>query len=492
MKRILIAGFYQEVGSFNPRNTRYDDFQIWRGSEIVRDLAGSDTTVGGALEVLQGRGDIEVIPTYAALAPVTSGPVVEADLDRLIDELLQSVREQTNVDGACICMHGAMAGQREGDPEGRVAAGIREHIGPVPMVVPLDLHAVISQRLVDTVDVLVFLHTYPHTDMRQTGARAARNLLDLLAGSVRPTTARVQLPMLARGDELITATGRFGEAIRMCQEIEASAGGLAAGVAIGNPFTDVPDLQSNVLVTTDGDPARAQGEAERLGRFMWENRRHFVAQLTPLDEAVRLASETDGLTVFSDAADSTASGAPGDSNAILKGLLRFEYPKRALIPITDAPAIAKVWAAGVGATLSLALGGSIDTARHTPVELTAYVRSMSDGRFVAEGGLPASGGRTAVLTAGRHTIVVTEKPVAVVGRKVYLAQGLDPQDFDLVVAKSPNGFRTHYQAIAARIVPVDVPGSTSANLKSLPYRNCVRPIFPLDDEVPSPFPSGSE
>ncbi len=62
-------------------------------------------------------------------------------------------------------------------------------------------------------------------------------------------------------------------------------------------------------------------------------------------------------------------------------------------------------------------------------------------------------------------------------------------NFDLVVAKSPNGFRTWYESIASLIVPVDAPGSTSANLKSLPFQRCLRPIFPLDADVPSPFSS---
>ena len=45
-----------------------------------------------------------------------------------------------------------------------------------------------------------------------------------------------------------------------------------------------------------------------------------------------------------------------------------------------------------------------------------------------------------------------------VGLRLYQSQGLEPRDFDLVVCKSPNGFRIHYEAIAARIVAVDVPG----------------------------------
>jgi microcystin degradation protein MlrC len=92
-----------------------------------------------------------------------------------------------------------------------------------------------------------------------------------------------------------------------------------------------------------------------------------------------------------------------------------------------------------------------------------------------------------VLTAGSVSLLITERPVYVVGRRVFQEFGLAPQDFGLVVVKSPNGFRTWYESIASLIVPVDVPGSTSANLKSLPFQNCVRPIFPLDEEVPPPF-----
>ncbi|MDA0748230.1 MAG: M81 family metallopeptidase, partial [bacterium] len=319
MPRILIAKFQQETAAFNPAQTRYNDFQILRGEEISNTLRGTKTETAGVLDVLDEHGGIEIVPTYAAWA-VSGGPVATPDLDRLIDELLSSVRAQTKIDGACINFHGAMAGEEEVDPEGRVLTAIREHLGNVPISVSLDLHAIITDRLVQAADVLVPYHTYPHTDHYETGRRAANVLLKMLNGSAKPTTARVQLPMLVRGDELLTATGLFGQAIRMCQEIEASENGLAAGVIIGNPFTDVPDLQSNVLVTTNNNPDAAQKEALRLARFMWKHKDQLFAELTSLNDAIRIAEETDGLTVFSDAADSTASGAPGDSNAILRGL----------------------------------------------------------------------------------------------------------------------------------------------------------------------------
>ncbi len=485
VRRILIAELKQETATFNPVPTRYDDFRIAVGRDVVDGYRHTRTELAGAISALEAAGEVELVPTLAAAA-VSGGAVADEDLDRLLSEILDAVRAHRDVDGVYVCLHGAMAGVGEGDPEGRLLEAIRQLVGPRPLVASLDLHAVLTGRMIAAADVLVPFHTYPHVDQYETGGRAARCLWRLLDGAIRPTTARVALPMLVRGDELLTASGRFGQAIEMCRRLEAADHGVAAGVIIGNAFTDVPDLQSNVLVTTDNDPAAAAAAARAMARFMWDHRELFQAQLTPLAEAIRLARETEGLTVFSDAADATSSGAPGDSNAILRGLLEADLKRRALLPIVDAPAVGRALAAGVGATLDVTLGGTRDPDRFRPLPVTAQVRSLHDGDFVYEDGTRARAGRVAVLAVAGHHVLVTERPVYAVGQKVFLAHGLDPRDFDLVVVKSPNGFRTWYEAIAARIVPVDVPGATSANLRSLPFAHCVRPIFPLDEDVARP------
>jgi microcystin degradation protein MlrC len=485
-RRILIAELKQETATFNPAATVYEDFRITVGADMLESYRGTKTEVAGVIDVLDDDGRFEIIPTMAA-ASVSGGCIGNTDLDRLLNEMVDSIRAAGPVDGACLCFHGAMAGESEDDPEGRVLTDIRSVLGAVPIVVSLDLHAVITDRLVDTADVLVPYHTYPHTDHYETGQRAACNLLRLLDGTSRPTVARVELPMLVRGDELLTASGKFGEAIRMCQQVEHSDTGLAAGVIIGNAFTDVPALQSNVLVTTNNDYELAEREAQRIGRFMWDRRELFQAQLTSLDESICLAASADGTVVFSDAADATASGAAGDSNEILRGLVDAEFSKKALLAIVDAPAVSQAFRAGVNTSITVPLGGTRDPSRFTPLTLTVDITSLHDGHFAYEDGTAAHAGRACVLTSGTIHILVTERPVFVVGQRVFQAHGLEPADYDLVVVKSPNGFRTWYESIASLIVPVDVPGSTSANLKSLPFRNCVRPIFPLDDNVPSPF-----
>ena len=485
-RRILIAELKQETATFNPAPTVYEDFRIAIGGDMLESYRGTKTEVAGVIDVLNDDGRFEIIPTMAA-ASVSGGYISSADLERLLNEMMDAIRNAGPVDGACLCLHGAMAGESEDDPEGRLLNEIRRVLGAVPIVVSLDLHAVITDQLVDIADILVPYHTYPHTDHYETGRRAARNLIQLIDGNSLPTAARVKLPMLVRGDELLTASGKFGEAIRMCQQIEQSNSGLAAGVIIGNAFTDVPALQSNVLVTTNNNYELAQREAERIGRFMWDNRELFQARLSTLNESVRQAESADGLVVFSDAADATASGAAGDSNAILRGLVDAEFGRKALLAIVDAPAVAEAFRAGVNATITVPLGGTRDPGRFTPLMVTVQVNSLHDERFSYEDGTAAHAGRVCVLTFGTICMLVTERPVFVVGQRVFQAHGLEPTDFDLVVVKSPNGFRTWYESIASLIVPVDVPGSTSANLKSLPFRNCVRPIFPLDDHVPSPF-----
>ena len=487
MPRVLIAEMKQETGVFNPVPTCHEDFQVVQGQELLETLRGTKTEVAGALDIFQDATDIEVVPAMAAWA-VSGGHIPTDDLSRLIDEISQSVASQVDIDAAYIVLHGAMAGETEPDPEGLLLARIREILGSIPMVGSLDLHAILTDRMVENSDILIPYHTYPHVDHYETGQRSARALLRLLGGDATPTIARVPLPMLVRGDELITATGKFGEAIKSCQSIESHPDGLAAGVLIGNPFTDVPDLQSNVLITTDNNQELANQEAERIARFMWDHRDIFQAELTSLSDAIGIACNDEGLTVFSDAADATASGASGDSNAILRGLVDENYQGKALLLIVDQPAAALAQEAGEGATLTLPLGGTLDPERFTPLELEVTVERLSDGKFVYENGTSGQGGTTAVLAYHDIRIVVTSETVFVVGQQVYKSQGLDPSEFDVVVVKSPNGFRPYYDEITSTIVAVDVPGSTSANLHSLPYTQCVRPIFPLDDDVAPSFP----
>jgi microcystin degradation protein MlrC len=483
MRRVLLVECMQEISSFNPVRSQYDAFHIERGEELFRQR-GLNTAIGGALAVLEEAG-VEIVPAYGARAG-SAGPLSAEGWRRLSGELLAAVEAKlVGVDGIYVSLHGAMGADDELDPEGHLLAEIRRMAGPlVKIVVSLDLHGILTDRMLRQVDGLAVYFTYPHVDFADTGARAARLLLRLLEGGVSPTIARVVIPALVRGDELITRTGCYGDLVRECRRLEREGRALAAGILIGNPFTDVPELCSQVVVTTDGDPQLAEREALRLAQEFWPQRFRMQGKLIGLDRAIAQARSIDGPVLFTDAADATSSGATGDSNVIVKALRDAGYPKRVLAQIVDPRTAAAAHAAGIGATIAVTLGGALDPARFAPMPVEARVRLLSDGRSRLETmriGLDA--GPSAVLVFDNFTVVVLSRTVSLFDRAMYYSNGVDPRDFDLIVVKSPHTEFHMYDAWVEKNFNIDAPGATSAELRSLGHTVCARPIYPLDENV---------
>jgi microcystin degradation protein MlrC len=207
--------------------------------------------------------------------------------------------------------------------------------------------------------------------------------------------------------------------------------------------------------------------------------------LTSLEAAVKSAKEFSGGTVvMMDAADATSSGASGDSNAIVREALRQGYRGRVLAPIVDPAAVRQAFKAGVGGEISTTIGGAFDPARFTPLPIQARVRSLSDGKFRSESfGWQWDSGDTAVLESDNITLVVGTRPVSLFDRSWFYANGQDPKRFDMVIVKSPHCEHQMFADWCGKLINVDAPGSTSANLQSLGHKVCARPIFPLDGEV---------
>ena len=477
MRRILIAECKQEVSSFNPAPSSYDDFLILPDRQLFDYHRKVRDEVGGALSILDHAPDLELIPSYGARA-ITSGGTLAA-------EFLEPLPQTGKLDGVYFSLHGAMSAANESDPEGYLLQEARRILGEhVPIVVSLDLHGILTDRMLQHADAVVVYHTYPHVDFFETGIRAANVLLRTLDGA-RPVTARVKIPALVRGDELITESGLIGECIRAAQAVENSPTGLSAGMLIGNPFTDVPELGTTCLVVTDSNREQAEQAALAISHTFWSHHEKMQVPLTSLDDAVHRASKIDsGTVVMMDAADATSSGASGDSNAVLAALLADGYTGRILAPIVDPAAVARAFEAGVGAMIRTTLGGALDPKRFTPLELDVRVRLLSDGDFQSESfGQHWIAGCTAVLEAGNATIVASTRPVSLYDRSFFQAQGQDPRRFAVVVVKSPHCEPHMFADWCAALINVDAPGSTSANLKSLGHTVCRRPMFPLDDDV---------
>ncbi|MBX3011216.1 MAG: M81 family metallopeptidase [Caldilineaceae bacterium] len=490
--RILVGECKQEVSTFNPVLSSYADYDISVGQTLLDFHRNSRVELGGALRVFAERPDLEILPTYSARSITSGGTLQAASFARLAREFLEAVSTAYQavdgaVDGIYLSLHGAMGAEGEDDPEGYLLAGVRQIVGEaMPIVVSLDLHGVLTDRMLTHSDAIVAYHTYPHVDFYETGVRAARLLLRILDGEAKPVTARIYIPALVRGPELITATGRYGALIRQAQALETSAKGLSAGILIGNPFTDVLALATNAFVVANGEESWAVAEVEKLANGFWAEREYLYQPLISLAEAVTTAQSLvgKGTAVFVDAADATSSGASGDSNAILRALVETGYTGSALLPIVDPQAVEVAMQAGIGSTINVTLGGQLDRGRFTPLPVEAHVRLLSDGRFINEShGTTWFAGNTAVLQVGKHVVVTTSRAVSLYDRSLFYAHGQEPQRFDAVVVKSPHCQRHMFADWAAAMLNVDAPGSTSANLAYLGHTRCKRPLFPIDEGV---------
>jgi len=484
--RILIAECKQEVSTFNPVLSDYDDFMIYRGAELVDAYRGTRAEVGGALAVFDADSAVELVPTYGACFKTSGGTLARPAWERIRDEFVAAIAAAPPVDAVYLSMHGAMASEEEEDPEGYLLAEIRRVLGDaIPVVVSLDLHGIVTDRMFMLSDAVVGFHTYPHVDFFETGERAAKLLRRIMRGEVKPVTARVSIPVLVRGDELITATGKIGNTIRLAQSFEREADGLSAGIFIGNPFTDVPELQSYTFAVTNGDRVHAELTARKMANTLWADHETMRVSLQSLNQMVaQLEGLHDGTTGLVDAADATSSGASGDSNAIMAKLIDANYAGTVLAPLVDAPAVERAFALGVGAEAEFELGGTLDRQRFRPLKLNCRVRLLADGKVRSESfDSVRDSGPTVVLESGNFTFVIGSRPVHLFDRSFFWGHGQNPTDFRAVVIKSPHCQPHMYADWCRAMINVDAPGSTSANLPSLGHTRCPRPMFPLDSEV---------
>jgi microcystin degradation protein MlrC len=179
MKRILIAECKQEVSTFNPNGSDYEDFGVRFGNELIEYHRTVRNEIGGALTVFDARNDIELVPTYTRIFHHvwrdTEGKCVGTDLSRVFG-IIRNAASQGPLDGVYFCMHGAMASDSEWDPEGYLLQESRKILGEeIPIVLSLDLHGIPTDRMFAHSDAIVAYHTYPHIDFFQTGERLRRH-----------------------------------------------------------------------------------------------------------------------------------------------------------------------------------------------------------------------------------------------------------------------------------------------------------------------------
>jgi microcystin degradation protein MlrC len=206
----------------------------------------------------------------------------------------------------------------------------------------------------------------------------------------------------------------------------------------------------------------------------------------PVREAVARARAAPGRpVVLADIADNTGGGAAGDTTEILRELLRVGARQATVACVWDADAVQACVRAGVGATVSIDVGGKVDPSHGAPVRVTGRVRTLSDGRFVHKGpmlrGLEGRLGPTAVLDVNDVKIILISLRWQTLDPEMIRLVGIDPTAEKILVVKSSVHYRAAFEPLAHAVIEVDAPGLSTSNLARFTFKNVRRPIFPLDE-----------
>lgn len=489
--RIAIGQLWQESNTFNLLATTREDFEhfgVLRGEELLERMAETNE-LGGFIQSLRVWPERPQIVPLVRLPAWPSGAATAATFDWLRDEVLAALTPQLPVTAVLLALHGAMVAEGHPDVEGEILATVRSIIGPkIPIVATLDLHANVTELMVASADALVLYHTAPHIDVFETGQRGAGVLRRILVDGARPVTAFQKLPLVVPPERANTeepASVSHGYKHQLIA-LESQPAVLAAGLATVQPWLDIPELGTSVVVLTDSQPDLAREVCRQLADEVWRRRPEYLPELTLVDEAVRQAFHSaGGLVVLSDAADATTSGAPGDSTWVLRELVKYDWPRAALVTLVAPEAIEAARCGGEGAMLTLSLGGLRDSRFSQPLELAVEVERLFDARFVLSGhlarNLPIDMGPAAVLRSGNVRIVATTRSGPHFAPQLFQAAGLDPFAASVLVAKSPCGFRAAYASRAEKIILVKAPGCAPSDFWNYEYRAIPRPLWPWEE-----------
>jgi len=494
--RIATGTIFHETNTFCTHPTTLDNYKhdtlaprsartgYLDAKDFFEEFTDTKSVAGGFIDASKNLG-FELLPTIWAEA-TPGGTVSKEAFDYLLSALLEALRKCGNVDGVLLGLHGGGYSEVHNDLEGKVLQEIRAVVGEnTPIASTLDLHANVSRLMVDVANALVGYDTYPHVDMYERGLEASEILVSTIKGRIKPTMAMEKPPLILPLQGQFTGRCPMSKLIETAHAVEKEKSVLNVTVSASFPLTDCIDTGIALIVTTDNDVDLARNKAKQLSDLAWSLRRDFLVTPTPIDRAVKEGMTGPGPVVLADIGDNPGAGGATDGTALLRALIQAGADRTVVAVIRDPEAVSKAIQTGVGNQVTMKIGGKTDKFHGEPLEVTGYVRVISDGLFRHRGpmatGMEMRMGKTVVLDVKGVEVILTELRMQPMDLQLYRSVGIEPSEKQVIAVKSSVHYRAAHTPIAKKIIEVNTPGITGPNLKRYMFQKVKRPIFPLDD-----------
>ena len=466
--RIAYGGISIESSTYSHIRARVEDFQILRGKQ-------ADDSERYAFLKKHYPG-IPFMPTLVAYA-VPGGPIAHDAYQQMKTEFLDRLKALLPLDGLFLPMHGAMFVEGMQDADGDWYESARKVVGPNCLMSAMyDLHGNISKRIIDNLDMLSAYRTAPHIDREETMIRCCDMLLHCIKEKIRPTLMWATVPVLMPGERSSTNWEPAKRLWAQLPELNKTPGILDVSMLVGYVWADEPRSAASVVVTGTNPPAEER-IAKNLAQQYWDARRQFDFgdPVCSLDDCIAKAmkSPTHPL-VLADSGDNPTGGGNGDQATVLEALLKAGATGVVFGGIADRPATDACYAAGVGKTIPLSIGATLDPVASKPVKVQATVKALLEEKNPAKREAAVQiQGITLILSAYRrpyHEIVDFTK------------LGIDPKAAKILVVKS-GYLEPQIKAIANPNLMALTDGSINQDIVHLPKNRYRPPTFPFVDDL---------
>ena len=325
--KVAIAQVAHETNTFSTEQTDEAAFRVrsWiDGDRIINLHRGVTSYIGGMIDEAESLADCTLYPVFAAIAS-PSGSICATTWQDIKCRVIEGIKELAEVDAICLELHGAGVADGTDDIEGDLLYSLRLEFGNIPIVATLDLHAKLTERMVDNADMLFGVKEYPHVDMYDRGRDAIRYLDMLFRGSLKPKMSLVRLPMVI--PTTTTFHGPLKDVNARCADWELNKSLIQCTLYHGFPYADSPATCVSILSIADNDLDLAKRASMDLANYVWSMKQVFAVKHLDAESGLEQALAIGGRPIIiNETSDNPGAGGPGDGTHLLRTLLYRNIP----------------------------------------------------------------------------------------------------------------------------------------------------------------------